>query len=140
MSQCAADFRGEPHLVSCPGFGYDPKTAPTMACRRSFPVLAHLARMIFMRISPPSRAACTLSVVIVILVASTIGAQQLSGQANSSDQTTAKLVADMISKYHISQKHIDDRISQLLLKRLLKDLDPQKLYFLQSDIDVFSKY
>ncbi|MDZ4687438.1 MAG: carboxy terminal-processing peptidase [Planctomycetaceae bacterium] len=93
-----------------------------------------------MRISPPSRAACTLSVVIVLLVASTIGAQQLSGTANSSDQTTAKLVADMISKYHISQKHIDDRISQLLLKRLLKDLDPQKLYFLQSDIDVFSKY
>lgn len=93
-----------------------------------------------MRISPPSRAACTLSVVIVLLVASTIGAQQLSGQANNSDQTTAKLVAEMISKYHISQKHIDDRISQLLLKRLLKDLDPQKLYFLQSDIDVFSKY
>jgi carboxyl-terminal processing protease len=96
--------------------------------------------MIFMRFAPPSRAACTLSVAVILLVVSTMGAQQLSGQANSSDQTTAKLVADMISKYHISQKHIDDRISQLLLKRLLKDLDPQKLYFLQSDIDVFTKY
>jgi carboxyl-terminal processing protease len=93
-----------------------------------------------MRISPPSRAACSLSVVIVLLVASTIGAQQLTGNGSSADQTTAKLVAEMISKYHISQKTIDDRISQLLLKRLLKDLDPQKLYFLQSDIDVFSKY
>ena len=93
-----------------------------------------------MRICPPSRAACTLSVVVVLLVASTIGAQQLSGNANSADQTTAKLVAEMISKYHISQKSIDDRISQLLLKRLLKELDPQKLYFLQSDIDIFNKY
>ncbi len=92
-----------------------------------------------MRLCFPSRTACCVSGLVVILVASTIGAQQLNN-GNSSEQTTAKLVADMISKHHISQKQIDDRISQMLVKRLLKDLDSQKLYFLQSDIDDFNRY
>lgn len=92
-----------------------------------------------MRLCLPSRTACCVSGLVVLLVASTIGAQQLNN-GNNNDQTTAKLVADMISKHHISQKQIDDRISQMLVKRLLKDLDPQKLYFLQSDIDEFNRY
>lgn len=92
-----------------------------------------------MRLCLPSRTACCVSGLVVLLVASTIGAQQLNN-GNNNDQTTAKLVADMISKHHISQKPIDDRISQMLVKRLLKDLDPQKLYFLQSDIDDFNRY
>ncbi len=91
-----------------------------------------------MRLCLPSRTACCVSGLVVLLVASTIGAQQLNN-GNNNDQTTAKLVADMISKHHISQKQIDDRISQMLVKRLLKDLDPQKLYFLQSDIDEFNR-
>ena len=68
-----------------------------------------------------------------------MGAQQLAG-TTTSDQQTAKLVAEMITKYHISQKPIDDHTSQMLLKRMLKELDPQKLYFLQSDVDELSKY
>ncbi|MDP1798825.1 MAG: carboxy terminal-processing peptidase [Planctomycetaceae bacterium] len=92
-----------------------------------------------MRLCLPSRTACCVSGLVVLLVASTIGAQQLNN-GNSNENTTAKLVADMISKHHISQKQIDDRISQMLVKRLLKDLDPQKLYFLQSDIDEFNRY
>jgi carboxyl-terminal processing protease len=92
-----------------------------------------------MRVHPPSRAASLLTIAVVLLVASTIGAQQLSG-TNGSEQTTAKLVTEMISKYHISQKQIDDKTSQMLLKRMLKELDPQKLYFLQADVDELSKY
>lgn len=93
-----------------------------------------------MRLSPPSRAASVLTGVIVLLVASTIGAQQLANPGATTDQTTAKLVAEMISKYHISQKQIDDKISQKLVARLLKELDPQKQYFLQADIDEFNKF
>jgi carboxyl-terminal processing protease len=92
-----------------------------------------------MRLHPPSRAASVLTLGVAVLVASTIGASQLTGTANN-DQGTAKLVAEMIAKYHISQKQIDDKTSQMLLKRMLKDLDPQKLYFLQTDVDEFSKY
>ncbi|MDX1970416.1 MAG: carboxy terminal-processing peptidase [Planctomycetaceae bacterium] len=93
-----------------------------------------------MRLSPPSRAASVLTGVIVLLVASTIGAQQLANPGATTDQTTAKLVAEMISKYHISQKQIDDKISQKLVARFLKELDPQKQYFLQTDIDEFNKF
>jgi carboxyl-terminal processing protease len=92
-----------------------------------------------MRLRPPSRAASLLTLGVVILVASTIGAQQLTG-TNAVDQTTVQLVAEMIKRYHISQKSLDDRISQMLIKRMLKELDPQKLYFLQSDIDKFYEY
>ncbi len=93
-----------------------------------------------MRLSPPTRAASILTGIVVLLVASTIGAQQLTAPGTSSDQTTAKLVSEMVSKYHISQKQIDDAISQKLVTRLLKELDPQKQYFLQSDIDEFDRY
>lgn len=93
-----------------------------------------------MRLSPPSRATSFISGLVFLLVASTIGAQQLANPGGSVDSTTAKLVAEMVSKYHISQKQIDDRISQMLVKRLLKELDPQKQYFLESDIAEFDKY
>ncbi len=53
------------------------------------------------------------------------------------DGTTARMVADMVSSRHISHPAIDDRISERLLKRYVDVWDPQKLYFLQSDIDAF---
>ena len=46
----------------------------------------------------------------------------------------------MITKYHISQKPLDDRISAMILQKFIKDLDSQKLYFLKSDIDGFARY
>ncbi len=87
----------------------------------------------------PWRPACLLSACLAVLIATTIFAQQ-STTNTSNDQKTAILVSQMISKFHISQKSIDDKISALLLKRFLKDRDPFKLYFLQRDIDEFSRY
>ncbi len=82
----------------------------------------------------PSRAACTLSIAMVFLVATTMLAKDLSSpqQAN-----VAKLVCEMIESTHISQKPIDDSASAKLVDEFIKTLDPQKLYFLQSDIDKF---
>ncbi len=87
----------------------------------------------------PSRATGLLALTTALLVATSIFAQQLA-KPNASEQTTAKLVAEMVSKFHISQKPIDDKVSQALYKRMLKDLDPQKLYLLQADADEFSKF
>ncbi len=92
-----------------------------------------------MQLTPQSRATSVLTVGLLALVATTIFAQQLSSAAPA-DQDTAKLVAGMISKYHISQKPLDDKISAMLLQRFVKELDPQKLYFLQSDVDELGKY
>lgn len=87
----------------------------------------------------PSRTTCTFTIALATLVATTIFAQQAAAPA-STDQQTAVLVSQMISKFHISQKSIDDKISAMLLKRFLKEIDPLKLYFLQRDVDQFERY
>jgi carboxyl-terminal processing protease len=87
----------------------------------------------------PSRTTCTFTIALATLVATTIFAQQAAAPA-SVDQQTAVLVSQMISKFHISQKSIDDKISAMFLKRFLKELDPSKLYFLQADVDQFERY
>ena len=55
------------------------------------------------------------------------------------DGKTAQIVASMVSSRHINHPEINDALSEKLLKRYLEVWDPQKLYFLQSDIDEFSK-
>ncbi|MEK6257136.1 MAG: carboxy terminal-processing peptidase [Planctomycetota bacterium] len=92
-----------------------------------------------MQFTPLSRAMTALTVGLMVLVATTIFAQQLSSPSPA-DQDTAKLVSKMISQFHISQKPLDDRISAMLLQRFVKELDPQKLYFHKSDIDGLAKY
>ncbi|WP_010585947.1 carboxy terminal-processing peptidase [Schlesneria paludicola] len=92
-----------------------------------------------MKLHAPSRTVGVLSVGVVFLVATTLFAQNIGG-AQSSEATTVKLVANMISQYHISQKPLDDRISAMILQRFIKELDPQKMYFLKADIDGFARY
>ena len=55
------------------------------------------------------------------------------------DGKTAQIVASMVSSRHINHPEINDALSERLLKRYLEIWDPQKLYFLRSDIDEFSK-
>jgi carboxyl-terminal processing protease len=46
----------------------------------------------------------------------------------------------MIPRFHLSRSEIDDRVSGMFLDGFLKDLDPQKLYFLKSDINEFEAH
>ncbi len=87
----------------------------------------------------PLRFAVLVTAAVVFWVASSIFAERLTGPTPE-DQITTKLVCQMISKYHISQHPIDDEISRKLLDRYLKDLDPQKLYFLRSDVQAMERY
>lgn len=92
-----------------------------------------------MLLRPSFRTMTILTACVALLVGTTIFAQQ-AGTTAPAEQMTAKLVTEMITRSHISQKPLDDRISAMLLKRMLKDLDPQKLYFLESDIEAVSKF
>lgn len=92
-----------------------------------------------MKLNAPSRTTGIMTAGVILLVATTIFAQQIGG-APAPEQATVKLVSEMISKYHISQKPLDDRISAMILNKFIKDLDPQKLYYLKSDIDGFARY
>jgi carboxyl-terminal processing protease len=91
-----------------------------------------------MKLKCPSKAACTTVTVAVLLVATSIFAQQL-GRPTEDDATTARLVSSMISRYHINHGEIDDSVSPRLLDQFIEMLDPQKVYFLKKDIDEFSR-
>lgn len=86
----------------------------------------------------PSRAASTLTIAAFLLVATTLVAQQLAPPKRD-QEVIAKLVVQMIEKEHLSRGHIDDAMSSRLVDRFIKDLDPQKLYFYQIDIDEFNR-
>ncbi|MDR7271669.1 carboxyl-terminal processing protease [Pelomonas saccharophila] len=47
----------------------------------------------------------------------------------------ARLAADLLSRYHYKAVPLDDALSGKVFDQYLKSLDPEKLYFLQSDID-----
>ena len=54
------------------------------------------------------------------------------------DGKTAQLVASMVTSRHINHPEIDDALSEKLMNRYIEIWDPQKLYFVQSDIDGFT--
>jgi carboxyl-terminal processing protease len=56
------------------------------------------------------------------------------------DKLVTKLVCGFLHQGHLTQPDIGDDLSKRLFRRFLKDLDPSKTYFLQSDIDEFQKY
>ncbi|MBS0266673.1 MAG: PDZ domain-containing protein, partial [Planctomycetes bacterium] len=85
----------------------------------------------------PARTIFSFSLALILFVGSTLLAQHLTVAQQSQ---VAKLVHDMIEQNHISQKRIDDETSGKLVDEFVKTLDPQKLYFLQSDIDRFNEF
>jgi carboxyl-terminal processing protease len=91
-----------------------------------------------MMLKTPSRTACTLSAGLLLLTLLTVFADRLSA-THPNDKKTTELVCEMVQRFHISQRPIDDKISEKLLERFLKYLDPQKMYFTQPDIAVLSK-
>jgi carboxyl-terminal processing protease len=91
-----------------------------------------------MMLKTPSRTACTLCAGLLLLTLVTVFADRLSAN-HPNDEKTTKLVCEMVQRYHISQRPIDDKISEKLLERFLKNLDPQKMYFTQPDIAELSK-
>ncbi len=55
------------------------------------------------------------------------------------DGQIARVIAQLMPQNHISGKGLDDEISRRALDLYLETLDPQKLYFFQSDIDEFQR-
>ena len=51
----------------------------------------------------------------------------------------ARLTAELLGRYHYKKVPIDDALSQKIFDKYLKSLDPEKLFFVQADIDGFSR-
>ncbi len=86
----------------------------------------------------PSRASSNLVLAVMLILGISFFAQHFSSAAPE-EQQIAKLVAQIVPRYHINQVQINDSVSEQLFDRYFDDLDPQKLYFLQEDVDRFAK-
>jgi len=75
------------------------------------------------------------------LTPSAEAAQPKPKPANAEDNAKiARFVSQMLVSSHYSRHPFDDEMSARFLDMLLDNLDPQHLYFLQSDIAEFDKY
>jgi carboxyl-terminal processing protease len=72
------------------------------------------------------------------IVALVVGAQAPAPPApTSQDERTAKKVVALLESNHMAKPTIDDETAKKWARTFLKDLDPQKYYFLKSDVDEF---
>jgi carboxyl-terminal processing protease len=82
--------------------------------------------------------------IIIVLV---LGSSVFFAVRSSSHKTPVNryekvlaLIGEMLEDGHFSPKKIDDNFSKEVMTRFLKSLDPDKIYFLASDIEQFKKF
>ncbi len=85
-------------------------------------------------LSSARRSALLVAVVSFLSVPASPGEKVV---LTAEDGKTAQLVASMVTSRHINHPEIDDALSEKLMNRYIEIWDPQKLYFVQSDIDGF---
>src|SRR5215471_9321242 len=76
-------------------------------------------------------------IAVLALMAVIVGAQAPVPQPE--DQETARIVVELLERGHMARPAIDDEIAVKWFDNLIKELDPQKLYFLKSDVQEFKK-
>ncbi len=74
-------------------------------------------------------------IAVLALMAVIVGAQAPMPQPE--DQETARIVVELLERGHMARPVIDDQIALKWFDNYLKELDPQKLYFLKSDVQEF---
>jgi carboxyl-terminal processing protease len=50
----------------------------------------------------------------------------------------ARLAAELLARYHYKRMQLDDALSEKIFDQYLKSLDPEKLFFVQADVDQLS--
>jgi carboxyl-terminal processing protease len=77
----------------------------------------------------------TLATAMQVATADSEVSYPLPLKPETQEAKAAHLAAEVLSRYHYKPVALDDALSAETFDRYLKALDPQKLYFLQSDID-----
>ena len=89
------------------------------------------------------RSSVLLAAIVVVLSSGLLTAlvqrtsAQLKGPRPFERQVT-RIVKTLLEQYHLSRRNLDDEISGRGFDTFLKQLDPNKLYFYQHDVDQFS--
>ena len=76
-------------------------------------------------------------IAVLALMAVIIGAQAPVPQPD--DQEIAREVVELVERNHMARPVIDDDIAVKWCDNFIKDLDPQKYYFLKGDVEEFKK-
>src|SRR3954469_17662492 len=82
----------------------------------------------------------SLAVAAAFLVAT--GSQPLFAkptQPNATDRQITFAVATLMERDHLTGQRIDKTVSERTLKAFIKDLDPLKLFFYETDIQEFNR-
>src|SRR3954471_2751027 len=75
-------------------------------------------------------------IAIMGFIAAVVGAQ--APTPKPLDKDTARVVVNLLEIGHMAKPKIDDDIAVKWCKNFIKDLDPQKYYFLKADVDEFT--
>jgi len=78
----------------------------------------------------------TLTAILGLTVVAVVGAQAPSPAPV--DGLTARVVVQLVESGHMAKPKIDDEIAKKWCKNFIKELDPQKNYFLKADVDEFN--
>lgn len=60
--------------------------------------------------------------------------------SNDRLEKVAVIVTRVVERYHYKKPPLDDELSKKILDRYLESLDPNRLFFLQADVDKFAVY
>ena len=82
------------------------------------------------------RIAAWLAWLCIFLLVAPVHAERL--QPGPTHARASQVVAELLSRYHYRDQSIDDRLSESVYASYFDTLDPQRFYFLQSDIDSFA--
>ncbi len=77
------------------------------------------------------------AVICVVGLISSVGAIARPTQPSAADRQITLAVSMLMERQHLSQQALNDTISQRCLETFIKELDPLKLFFYQSDVDEF---
>ncbi|MEC5164997.1 carboxyl-terminal processing protease [Flavobacterium sp. PL11] len=82
-------------------------------------------------------------IVVIVFISMTLLAFKINAKKENDpekDKLLLELLTFVIEKGHYSPAEIDDTFSKGIYKDYIEALDPSKRFFLQTDIDEFSKY
>ena len=80
-----------------------------------------------------------LSLLLAWSIVLPLAGAELASEPRPRDRQVAVLVTTLLESQHLSNHPLDEEIAKRALNQFLKRLDPQKLYFNQSDVDEFLK-
>ncbi|PHR71601.1 MAG: tail-specific protease [Lutibacter sp.] len=77
---------------------------------------------------------------IIPIIALVLTLVSFTGNNDEKNKVLISILRDVLTNGHYEPKQINDNFSVVVFEDFIGDLDPAKRYFLQSDIDEFSKY